>query len=66
MLNRAVSAFRKGIHKKSKSNLSSDDESASVVSTNSSVRSDSGSSSIVSVQTNGRRRRRGEGIIYAL
>lgn len=51
MFNRAVNAFRKGINKKSKSNLSSDDESAcSVVSTTSSIRND-------------RRRRRGEGTL---
>lgn len=63
MFNRAVSAFRKGVHKKSRSNLSSDDESASsVVSTNSSIRNDSANSS-VSVPTNGRRRRRGEGTL---
>lgn len=61
MLNRAVTAFRKGIHKRSKSNLSSDDESASsVVSTSSSIRNDSASSSL-SIQKNDRRRRRGEG-----
>lgn len=66
MFNRAVSAFRKGINKKSKSNLSSDDEStASVVSSTSSIQNDSASSSI-SVPTNGRRRRRGEGTLRNL
>lgn len=60
MFHRAVSAIRKGVHKKSKSNLSSDDEStSSVVSVNSSIRNDSASSSL-SVPTHGRRRR-GEG-----
>lgn len=63
MFNRAVSAFRKGIHRKSKSNLSSDDESTcSIISSNSSIRND-GASSSSSVPTNGRRRRRGEGTL---